>query len=120
MPQPVEPVSEPVRLLIQAINNFHGIIHRGNIDLAHRPKVHNPDGSYSTVDSLTFTLPGGRAVLVPSVIRQGSQWVHVTDPKLAWAAYQQTGHHLGIFQNEKQAEAYAQLLHRQQAAYYGG
>lgn len=94
-----------------------GLVQPGNIDLLHRPVVHNQDGSISTVKSVSFGEPGGREVLVPEVVGEPPR---VVGPRQALNAYQQTGQQLGVFSNVGAANNYAQRLHQQQARVYGG
>jgi len=91
-----------------------GLIAPGNINVHQRPVVRNADGTVSTVRSMTFTTPDGRAVLVPSVIAGRG----VVSPQEAYKYYQQTGQHLGVFDTPENADAYAQALHEQQATEY--
>jgi hypothetical protein len=88
---------------------------KGNIDLNHRPIIHNSDGSYSTVRSLTFTLANGKYILLPSV-RWGLP--RIMTPQESIQYYEQSGEHLGIFDSEADADNYAQTLHENQAAQY--
>ena len=88
---------------------------QGNIDLNNRPIVHNPDGSISTVFSMTFTEPDGSSVLVPGV-RAGLDRQMTPDEALAW--YQKTGEYLGKFKTDAEAEQYANTLHDDQATQY--
>lgn len=85
------------------------LITPGNIDLAHRPRVRNRDGSISTVRSASFGTDQGE-VLVPMVV--GGRVVSVP---AAIAHYFKTGEHLGVFRTPAAATAYAKRLHRAQA-----
>jgi hypothetical protein len=91
-----------------------GLITKGNIDLSKRPIVRNPDGSISTVRSMSFN-QNGREILIPTVAADGSG---ILSNKEAIAQYRQTGKHLGIFSSPKTATAYAQTLHQKQAKQY--
>jgi hypothetical protein len=86
----------------------------GNIDIHNRPVVTNADGSISTVRSMTITDENGRAILIPTII-QGRGAV---SPEEAIRYYEQTGEHLGMFNNIDAADTYAQRLHEQQAVEY--
>lgn len=87
----------------------------GNIDLNDRPTIKNPDGSISTVFSMSFTNDDGSAVLVPGV-RKGLDRKMTADEALQW--YQKTGEYLGKFKSEDEANKYAETLHEDQAAQY--
>lgn len=82
----------------------------GNIDLLHRPAVRNPDGTISSVRSISIGTDVG-VVLIPTVVGN-----RVVSNAAAIAYYRKTGQHLGIFRSESAARKYAQLLHEQQAA----
>jgi hypothetical protein len=94
-----------------------GPLEPGNIDLAHRPVHHNPDGSISTVRSMSFQdEKGGPEILVPTIADDGTP---LSDDQ-AIALYHRTGKHLGKFANPDAADAYAQKLHEDQARMYAG
>lgn len=94
-----------------------GMVRPGNIDLVKRPAVRNKDGSVSSVRSATFT-QGKRAILIPTVIKRKDGSGYVASAREAWRHYQKTGRHLGIFKTERQANNYAEQLHRDQARRY--
>jgi hypothetical protein len=89
-----------------------GLLVPGNIDIHDRPVVQNSDGSISTVRSISIGTDQGE-VLIPTVV--GNK---VVSNEEAIAHYKQTGQHLGIFDNEADATAYAQSLHNEQAQEY--
>lgn len=90
-----------------------GLIAPGNIDLANRPVVRNKDGSISTVRSITVGVDG-KYVLIPTVSDDGRI---MTDQEAVKVA-KLSGKHLGIFETEAEADAYAKDLHEAQAAKY--
>lgn len=89
-----------------------GLRTAGNLDLNTRPVVRNPDGSVSTVRTITVTDPRG-AWLLPTVV--GGQ---VVPNEAAIAHWRATGENLGLFDTEENADAYAQALHEQQMQMY--
>ena len=84
----------------------------GNIDLLNRPVAHNPDGSISTVRSMTVD-EDGKALLLPTVV--GGK---VVSPQEAIQHYRDTGEQLGRFSDAQAADRYAEDLHQQQAKQY--
>lgn len=84
---------------------------RGNIDVMHRPRVVNPDGSASSVRSMSFG-EGGKEILVPTV----SEDARIMSDDEAIDQYHRTGRHLGMFSTPDSATAYAGRLHNQQEA----
>jgi hypothetical protein len=92
-----------------------GLLEAGNINLLKRPQVKNPDGSISTVRSISIE-QDGKTFLIPTVSDDGRV---VTDQE-AVDIFHSTGKHLGVFDNEDNATKYAQELHKQQENYYLG
>lgn len=99
--------------MLSARPNAKGLLSAGNIDLSKRPVVKNPDGSISTVRSMSFN-EDGREILVPTVSPDGK----LLDEDQAIDLYHRTGQHLGMFDNPDDATAYAQTLHSQQEQMY--
>jgi hypothetical protein len=81
-----------------------------NIDLYSRPHVRNPDGTISTVRSMSFE-DNGREVLIPTVSDDG----RIMSDDEAIATYYQTGRHLGIYPDVPTANAAAGRLHEDYA-----
>lgn len=90
------------------------LVERGNIDLNNRPRVKNPDGSVSTVFSMSFNLDNGPEIIVPRVADDGT----IMDEDTAVKQYLQTGKHLGKFKDTEAATRFAQKLHLQQESIY--
>ncbi len=91
---------------------YGGQLSHGNIDIMHRPQVHNRDGSTSTVRSMSFS-EGGPEILVPTVADDGSRILSDDD---AISQYHRTGGHLGTFSTPEAATTFAGRLHDQQQA----
>ncbi len=118
---PGPPPPEPFTLMAAAQMHSEGRLvepsgqtEPGNINLNNRPMVKNPDGSTSTVRSITVANDDGSAVLIPTVV--DGKVVSNAD---AIAHYNKTGEHLGKFDSEDSADAYAERLHNSQAKQYG-
>lgn len=99
-------------------------LERGNIDLNDRPVVKNPDGSISTVRSSSSEI-GGKEVLYPTVVdASGEDFGAANRPakivrsRDAAKIAQKTGKNLGTFRTGKQADQYAQALHKMQEKQY--
>ena len=89
----------------------------GNIDLYNRPQYIQPDGSISTVNSISFGTDEGET-LVPTIdYDEYGQPRQLTDDE-AIDRYYRTGEYLGKFKTVDEANRYADWLHRQQEAYY--
>jgi hypothetical protein len=93
-----------------------GMVEPPNINLYNRPTVHNPDGSISSVRTMTFE-EDGKSVAIPTVSDDG----RILSPAEAIALYRKTGKHLGKFAVTgvtpwQFSDAFAELLHDQYAA----
>jgi hypothetical protein len=108
------PEYQPGEPVFMAEENPAGLVQPGNIDLMSITPAENEDGSISTVRTISIGTEDGE-VLIPTVIDG-----RVVSDEEAIAAFQQTGKHLGIFENAEAADAYAQKLHEQQEQVYAG
>jgi hypothetical protein len=89
-----------------------GMISPGNINPDTRPTVKNPDGSISTVRTISFNTDG-REVLIPTVV--GNK---VVSDDEAIDNYFRTGQSFGSFKTPQAATAFAERLHNTQANQY--
>lgn len=80
----------------------------GNLDPYARPMLLNPDGSYSTTSSTSFSTPQGE-MLVPTVV-DGDR----LSPDEAFQRAMTFGEHLGVFRTPEEADRYATWLHNEQ------
>lgn len=81
----------------------------GNIDVTKIAPIKNPDGSYSTVRSISVGTDSGE-VLIPTVING-----RIVADSTAIRTFQQTGKHLGVFKNATDADKFANDLHKREA-----
>jgi hypothetical protein len=98
------------RLLMKA---YEQLAAPGNIDVDNRQVVVNPDGTFSTEESMSFQDENGFEVLIPTVF----DGQHHT-PDEAINRYYQTGEQLGVFRSPMAAEIYAEQLHKAQEKKY--
>lgn len=91
-----------------------GLLEQGNLDLLHRPKHQNEDGSVSTVLSMGIE-NDNKQVLIPRINLLGQ----LMTEEEAVREFYRTGGHLGKFDTIKNANDYAEALHKQQAELYG-
>jgi GNAT superfamily N-acetyltransferase len=91
---------------------YPGQTQPGNVDLFGQPKVKNPDGSTSTVDSIGVNIDG-QELLLPTVTPDGR---HFRTAQEAIDEYKRTRRHLGVFATQAAADAAGQQLHEDYAA----
>lgn len=78
----------------------------GNIDTNQQPVVTNPDGSVSTVRSMSFD-DDGKETLVPTVSQDG----RILSNEDAINEYRRTGRNIGVFDSVDLANAAAEKIH---------
>lgn len=86
-----------------------GMTEQGNINLMDRPDVANPDGTHSSVRTISVGIDD-QEVLIPTVSEDG----RIMSDDEAIQQYRKTGRHLGKFTSPDEATAYADILHKQQ------
>ena len=94
------------------LTEFPGMVNNGNIDVFNRPVVKNPDGSISTVRSMSIGTDRG-TVLIPTVVNG-----KVVTPEEAINHFKKTKENLGVFKDDASANTFAELLHQQQEQLY--
>lgn len=82
-----------------------GLLQKGNIGEGINERVRNPDGSTSTVRTLSFN--DGRGEIVVPTVFDGA--VHSDDDSIE--RYYRTGKHFGFFDSVDNAIAYSKSLH---------
>lgn len=96
-----------------SVGSTKGMVEQGNINLLDRPIVKNKDGSISTVRTISIGTDQGE-VLIPTISDDG----RLLSDDEAIALFEETGNHLGVFDNPDDATAYAESLHNQQDSFY--
>lgn len=103
------------------------LIEAGNIDLNHRPIVKNPDGTYSTVRSITIAMDEGTPdeswFNIPTIGTKGERLYApkpdgTEDTSAALQEFLKTKQHLGRYKTKDAAVAAAQQIHEDQAKLY--
>ena len=83
----------------------------GNIDLYNRPQYVNPDGTISTVASMTLNIDG-KFVVLPTIVRdKNGRAKSLETEEEVYEQYKKTGEYLGKFDTVEEAEIYANKLH---------
>ncbi len=91
-----------------------GLKVRGNINLWAQPVIRNPNGSYSTVKSTSYTCQPGWPCKGKLEVLMTSVWpglARVAEGDAIWRHFVATGQHLGMFDTAAHATQYANLLH---------
>lgn len=83
----------------------------GTIDLYAQPRVKNPDGSISTVDSIGINIDG-KEYLLSTVTKDGRHFVGPNAADQAVREFKRTGQHLGVFSSIEDSNRYAEQLHK--------
>lgn len=81
----------------------------GNLNLQERPHVKNPDGSTSTVRSMSVNLDG-KEYLLPTVSKDG----RVMGDEEAIDEFRRTQEHLGVYPSVEDAERASVAIHEDQ------
>ena len=98
--------------------NSVGQYGKGNIDLYNRPQYRQPDGSVSTVRSMSFGDENGQEILVPTIANDDYGRPYQMTDRQAIDRYYDTGEYLGKFNSIHDANNYGDLLHQQQEQLY--
>lgn len=101
----VKKVGDQVEQRMKDPKNFPAMISPPNIPLRDRPVVKNPDGSSSTVSTITIE-EDGKGILLPTIIN--GKRVSEAD---AIQHFKDTGENMGVFKSEKDADDYDKQLH---------
>lgn len=103
--------NQPTKKLFELPGSNTGLLKPGNLDLLHR-KIAKIGKDIATVRSFSVSTDNGE-LLLPSVING-----KVVSFKKAIKHAFSTGENLGLFDNAKDADVYAERLHLQQAKFY--
>lgn len=87
-----------------------GLITPGNISMDNRPQVNNPDGSISTVRSISIE-QDGKTYLIPTVVNG-----KVVSNEEAIQHFRATGEHMGVFRDNQSADNEAEKIHEIEAS----
>jgi hypothetical protein len=88
----------------------YGALEAPTVDLEHRPRVKNADGTVSTVRSMGVNLDG-KEVLIPTV----SEDARIMGDDEAIEAYRKSGRHLGVYPDPETSDRAAEKIHQDQA-----
>lgn len=104
----------PMASHIQSPPGAPGLLFEGTLDPRTQKPAINPDGSISTVRTIGIDVDGWE-VLIPTISPDGK---FLTDDE-AIEQYKRTGRHLGVFDSQRNADRYAQVLHEAEAQRIG-